>query len=101
MLYLGVQAEELVTVMICFSLGVFLISSFNACEFAMIQRIVPLSKVAASMGIYNGCTTIIGGGLGPFIVSPIIGEGGPVWVISAIALFNAGLLLLAWRWIRY
>lgn len=48
-----------------------------------------------------GCTTIIGGGPGPLIVSPIIGERGPVWVISAIALLNVGLLLLAWRWIRY
>lgn len=101
MLYLGLQAESLVMVLACFSLGVFMISAFNACEFAMIQRIVPLSKVAPAMGVYNGCTTIIGGGLGPFIVSPIIGTGGPVWVISAIALANALMLFTAWRLIRY
>ena len=91
----------MVIVLACFSLGVFMISAFNACEFAMIQRISPLDKTAPAMGVYNGLTTMIGGGLGPVIVSPIIGEGGPFWLISAIALGNAALLLLAWRWIRY
>jgi len=101
MIYLALRADSLVVVLVFFSLGVFLISDYNACEFAMLQRIVPLQTVAASMGIYNGCTTIIGGGLGPFIVSPIIVQGGPVWIVSAIALLAAALLLLAWRLIRY
>jgi len=101
MIYLALQADSLVVVLVFFSLGVFLISAYNACEFAMLQRIVPLQTVAASMGIYNGCTTIIGGGLGPFIVSPIIVQGGPFWIVSAIALLAAALLLLAWRLIRY
>ena len=101
MIYLALQSDNLAVVMVCFSLGVFLISAFNACEFAMLQRIVPLAKVAPSMGVYNGCTTIIGGGLGPFIVSPIISQGGPFWVVSAIALVNAALLLIAYRLIRY
>lgn len=101
MIYFGLQAQHIVVVLSCFSLGVFMISAFNACEFAMIQRIVPLDKVAPAMGVYNGCTTIIGGGLGPFIVSPIIGSGGPAWIISAIALANALLLFQAWRLIRY
>ncbi len=101
MIYLALQADSLVVVIGCFSLGVFLISAYNACEFAMIQRIVPLQNMAPSMGVYNGCTTIIGGGLGPFIVSPIIVQGGPFWIVSAIALLNAALLLWAWRLVRY
>jgi len=101
MIYLALQSESLAVVMVCFSLGVFLISAFNACEFAMLQRIVPLEKMAPSMGVYNGSTTIIGGGLGPFIVSPIISQGGPFWVVSVIALLNAALLLVAYRLIRY
>ena len=101
MIYLALQADSLATVLLCFSLGVFLISAFNACEFAMLQRIVPLQMVAPAMGVYNGCTTIIGGGLGPFIVSPIISQDGLSWLISAIALGNAALLLLAYRLIRY
>lgn len=99
--YIALGSDSLPLVMACFATGVFMISAFNACEFAMIQRIVPLDKVAPAMGVYNGLTTIIGGGLGPFIVSPIIGAGGPVWIVSAIALANAALLLVAWRLIRY
>jgi MFS family permease len=101
MIYVALQSDSLLVVMVCFSLAVFLISSYNACEFAMIQRIVPLEKMAPSMGVYNGCTTIIGGGLGPFIVSPIIVQGGPFWIVSAIAAFNGVLLFWAWRLIRY
>lgn len=101
MIYIALQAASITLVLVCFSAGVFMISAFNACEFAMIQRIVPLDKVAPSMGVYNGLTTIIGGGMGPFIVSPIIGAGAPFWLISAIAGFNALLLLWAWRIIRY
>jgi len=100
-IYVALRSDSLMLVLACFSAGVFMISAYNACEFAMVQRIVPLEKVAPCMGVYNGFTTIIGGGLGPFIVSPIIGAGGPGWVISAIALVNAALLLWAWRIIRY
>jgi MFS family permease len=99
--YLGLSASSMVVVLACFAATMFLVSAFNACEFAMVQRIVPLSKVAPAMGVYNGLTTIIGGSMGPFIVSPIIGAEGPVWIISVIALGNAALLFLAWRIIRY
>lgn len=101
MFYLGLGAESLNVVMGYFAVTMFLVAAFNACEFAMVQRIVPLEKTAATMGVYNGFTTIIGGGLGPYIVSPIIGQGGPTWLISVIALGNATLLLIAYRTIRY
>lgn len=101
MIYLALQSDSLAVVMVCFSIAVFFISAYNACEFAMLQRVVPLEKMAPAMGVYNGCTTIIGGGLGPFIVSPIIAQGGPFWVVSAIALVNGALLLWAWRLVRY
>lgn len=101
LLYIALGAEDMTVVLVCFSAGVFMISSFNACEFAMIQRIVPLSAVAAGMGLYNGVSTIVGGGLGPLIVSPILGGGGGEWVVCAIAAANGLLLLSAWRLIRY
>ena len=101
MLYMALRSDSMAAVMVYFSIGVFFISAYNACEFAMIQRVVPLDKVAASMGVYNGCATLIGGGLGPLLVSPIIAQGGPSWTVSAIALLNAALLLWAWRLVRY
>lgn len=100
-LFFALSAQSLPVVIACFSAGVFMVSAFNACEFAMVQRIVPLAKMAPAMGVYNGMTTMIGGGLGPLIVSPIIGQDGSTWLLSVVALVNATLLLLAWWRIRY
>ncbi len=57
------------------SLAVFCVSAWTASEFAIVQRIVPRAHVANGVGLYNGLTTMIGGGLGPFVVSGIIDGG--------------------------
>ena len=100
-IYMGLNAENLYVVLGWFSLCMFTASAFNACEFALLQRIAPLSQAAHTMGMYNGLATLIGGGLGPAIVSPIISADGPVWIISALAVSNAVLLLTAYRILRY
>lgn len=58
-----------------FSMSVFCVSAYTASEFALVQKIVPRARVANGVGLYNGITTLIGGGLGPFIVGGIV-EGG-------------------------
>lgn len=100
-IFLALNAQVLAVVMLCFAACMFMASAFNACEFALVQRIAPLEHSAHAMGIYNGIATLVGGGLGPFIVSPLISADGPTWIISVIAFLNAGLLLLAYRVIRY
>ena len=57
------------------SLSVFCVSSYTASEFALVQRIVPRAHVANGVGLYNGLTTMIGGGLGPYVVGGIIDGG--------------------------
>ena len=57
------------------SLAVFCVSAWTASEFAIVQRIVPRAHVANGVGLYNGLTTMIGGGLGPFVVGGIIDGG--------------------------
>lgn len=57
------------------SLSVFCVSAYTASEFAIVQRIVPRAHVANGVGLYNGLTTMIGGGLGPYIVGGIIDGG--------------------------
>ena len=57
------------------SLGVFCVSAWTASEFAIVQRIVPRARVANGIGLYNGLTTMIGGGLGPWVVGGIIDGG--------------------------
>ena len=57
------------------SLSVFCVSAYTASEFALVQRIVPRAHVANGVGLYNGLTTMIGGGLGPYVVGGVIDGG--------------------------
>lgn len=87
-----------------FSLGVFCVAAYTASEFALLQRVLPISGVATGVGIYNGFTTMIGGGLGPYVVGGIIGGG--VEAVDLVLLFGlcaliAVLLFTVARILRY
>ncbi|WP_068544344.1 MFS transporter [Thalassotalea crassostreae] len=101
MLYLALNANILWIIAILFSTAILFIASFNACEYAIIQRLLPKEKVATGTGVYNGITTMVGGGLGPLVVSPIIGDGDGTWVISAICIVNALMLFSVYRTVKY
>ena len=81
--------------------AVFLFSAFTASEFALIQRIVPMDRFTPVMGFYNGMTALVGGGLGPALMSPLIGDGEGTWIISLIAGLAAALLVVFYRMVRY
>ena len=86
------------------SLAVFCVSSWTASEFAIVQRIVPRAHVANGVGLYNGLTTMIGGGLGPWVVGGIIdGGAGTRDLVTIFALCAAiSILLIAFaRHVRY
>ena len=100
-IYIALNTESLPVVIVCMTAAVFLFSAYTASEFALAQRIMPLDQFAAGMGFYNGATALIGGGLGPALMSPLIGDGEGTWIITAIALFNAGLLFIYYRMVRY
>ncbi len=87
-----------------FSVGVFCVSAYTASEFALLQRVLPINDVAAGVGIYNGVTTMIGGGLGPFVVGGIIGGGvetGDLVTLFGLCLFIGVMMLFVYRKIRY
>ena len=86
------------------SLAVFCVSAWTASEFAIVQRIVPRAHVASGIGLYNGLTTMIGGGLGPFVVGGIVDGGAgtkDLVTIFGLCVAVASLLLLFSRHIRY
>lgn len=87
-----------------FSVAVLLIAAWSASEFALVQRVLPQQHVAAGSGVYNGFSTLIGGGSGPFVVGGII-DGGTGWTaiapIMTITTLNALLLLALYQRIRY
>ena len=86
------------------SLAVFCVSAWTASEFAIVQRIVPRARVANGIGLYNGLTTMIGGGLGPFVVGGIIDGGAgtrDLVTIFSLCLAIAILLMAFSRRVRY
>ena len=58
-----------------FSLAIFFVSAYTASEFAIVQRIVPRGQIASGVGLFNGFTTMIGGGFGPYVLGGIIDGG--------------------------
>ncbi len=100
-IYIALNAESLPLVIACMTAAVFLFSAFTASEFALVQRILPMDQFAPAMGFYNGMSALIGGGLGPALMSPLIGDGEGTWVITAIALLTSVLLLVYYRMVRY
>ncbi len=79
-----------------FSLAVFCVSAWTASEWALVQRLVPPEHVGNGVGIYNGFTTMIGGGLGPFVIGGIIGgRAEPRDLIGLFALCATISVLLA------
>ena len=86
------------------SLAVFCVSAWTASEFAIVQRIVPRAQVANGIGLYNGLTTMIGGGLGPFVVGGIIDGGADtrdLLTIFGLCVTIAALLIAFSRRVRY
>ena len=100
-LFLALRSESLMAVIVLMSLAVFFLSSFQASEFALLQRIVPQDRFAPLAGLYNGASIIVGGGLGPYILAPIIGSGEGTWIVSMVALAGGAFLLTLRRTVRY
>lgn len=83
--YFTAIAPTIPLIVILLSIAVFFATSYSAQEFAIVQRILPRQSVATGAGLYNGLTTMIGGGLG----SAIVGT-----VISLTSSYTAGLLTI-------
>ena len=77
------------------SAAVFCVSAYTASEFALVQRMLPRREVANGTGLFNGVTTMIGGGLGPFVVGGIVdGAADPGDIATLVGLCVAISLLL-------
>ena len=89
----ALSAASLVWVIVLSSRGVFFLSSYQASEFAILQQLLPRDKFASLAGLYNGASISVGGGLGPLLMAPIIGDVEGTWMITVAAVV-CGLMLL-------
>ncbi|MED5620399.1 MFS transporter [Ideonella sp. BN130291] len=105
-IWLALTAPGVAASVAAFTVAVFCISAFSAAEFSLVQRLFPPAVVGPCAGIYNGLTTMVGGGAGPLVVAGIIGrgaEGSPAGVLAAVVVCGlaAALLAVVARLLRY
>ena len=107
LVFFSLSADPVWLVMAFFAAAVFMTSAYTAAEFALLQRALPQGSLGGDVGLYNGLTTMIGGGLGPIIVSAIVGDpeaAGAMYrllVVPSTCALLAIVLILAYRRLRY
>jgi len=103
--YFAATAPTINTVVVLFALTIFLKVTYASNEFAIIQRIVPRSRVGTGIGFYNGVAMMIGGGLGPVIVGGVVSATGDytMGILSLTILsFIGGIIMFILGWmIKY
>lgn len=105
--YLSLVSDSMVLVLTFFSGAVFFSASYVAAEFALLQRALPEKTLGGDSGLYNGLSTMVGGGLGPVIVSSIIGDpeaAGSVarlLIVPGVCALISCVLLLAYSRLKY
>jgi sugar phosphate permease len=91
MTYFAATAPNLNMVIGLFALTIFIKVTYASNEFAIMQRIVPRSHIASGIGLYNGFTMMVGGGLGPAVVGGVVASTGSY----TAGLLSLGVLCLA------
>jgi sugar phosphate permease len=100
--YFAATAPDINMVVALFALTIFVKVTYASNEFAIMQRIVPRSKIATGVGLYNGVAMMIGGGLGPVVVGGVVSATGDytagilsLTILSVVA--GTMMLILGWK----
>ncbi|MEM8985683.1 MAG: MFS transporter [Pseudomonadota bacterium] len=107
LVYFSLSADAILMVMGFFAASIFLSSAYTAAEFALLQKALPASTLGSDVGLYNGLTTLVGGGLGPILVSSIVGDPDAagslerLLIVPAMCTVLAGVLLIIYARMRY
>ncbi|AFV00303.1 MFS transporter [Simiduia agarivorans] len=91
------SADDLWLSLALFCAGVFFITTFNACEFAMVQYLLPERNIAQGSGLYNGLSVMIGGGLGTWFVGQFMADANQMGSVAPLSgLFVCAAAVLWW-----
>jgi len=104
-IYLSATQESILATVLLFCVASFFIMTYAANEFAIVQHILPRKSIAAGVGVYNGLTMLIGGGVGPVIVGTATSMTGDfsagIIALAVISVFAAGVMLMLNRVVKY
>lgn len=105
MLYFATTMTALIPLVALFALGVFFQSAYTGQEFAVVQRVVPDTRVGSGSGVYNGLSILFGGVGGSIVPGTIVAitgsfTAGMLSIVCGAVLAAIALFVLA-RVVRY
>lgn len=83
MVYFASRVDSVGLLVLFFAMAVFCQSAYAAQEYAIVQRLLPVDRVGAGTGLYNGLSVLFGGVGGSLI---------PGSIVAATGNFDAGIL---------
>jgi sugar phosphate permease len=105
MVYLASRTTQVELLVLFFAIAVFCQSAYGAQEYAIVQRILPVDRVGAGTGLYNGLAVLLGGVGGSLIPGSIVAATGSfdAGILSIVvgAWLASGVMFVLARLIRY
>jgi MFS family permease len=105
MVYLASTTTRVELLVLFFAIAVFCQSAYGAQEYAIVQRILPVDRVGAGTGLYNGLAVLLGGVGGSLIPGSIVAATGSfdAGILSIVvgAWLASGVMFVLARLIRY
>ncbi|MBD1912605.1 MULTISPECIES: MFS transporter [unclassified Leptolyngbya] len=105
MVYLASTTTQIGLVVLCFAIAVFCQSAYGAQEYAIVQHLLPVERVGAGTGFYNGLSVLLGGVGGSLIPGSIVAVTGSfdAGILSIVvgAWLAAAIMLVLSRMLRY
>jgi hypothetical protein len=88
-----------------FSVATFFQTAYTSQEFAIIQRVLPEKVIGRAVGVYNGCTMLLGGVPGAMLPGFVLSQTGSydaamLAIVTAAGLGGVSMLALS-RWMKY
>jgi sugar phosphate permease len=103
--FLASRTSALPPLVALFAVAVFFQSAYQAQEYAIVQRLLPTSRVGAGTGLYNGLSVLFGGVGGSLIPGSIVAATGSFdrGILSIVggALLASAVMFTLSRLIRY
>jgi MFS family permease len=105
LIYFGTTGNSITITIIIFLGASFFAMTYAANEFAIVQHILPRNRVATGVGVYNGLTMMIGGGVGPVIVGTAVSMTGSydtgILALAGVCVLDGVAMLLLHRAVKY
>jgi MFS family permease len=105
LIYFSTTRESILATVLVFCVASFFIMTYAANEFAIVQHILPKKSIATGVGVYNGLTMLIGGGLGPVIVGTATSMTGSfsagIIALAGVCVVTGGSMILLYRAVKY